>query len=115
MPLGERARDRRHVRRGWLVRRLLLAADVTGLLAAFFATELLFAGAEKMGDRVAVRRLSAVAGVHGPRVSLVTSCFDARGVLLTMCRVDARRAAAYQHSTTWPGFAGRHRNSTIGH
>src|SRR5437773_4902264 len=31
-------------RRGWLVRRALLAADVTGLLAAFAATEVLFRG-----------------------------------------------------------------------
>src|SRR5438445_771977 len=29
-------------RRGWLVQRALLAADVAGLLAAFFAAELLF-------------------------------------------------------------------------
>lgn len=34
----------RHLRRGWLVRRLLLAADVAGLLLAFFATELIFLG-----------------------------------------------------------------------
>src|SRR5713101_581491 len=34
----------RRIRRGWLVRRALLAADIFGLLAAFFATELLFAG-----------------------------------------------------------------------
>jgi len=63
MPLSERARNRRHVRRGWLVRRLLLAADVTGLLAAFFATELLFAGQEVAGGttfgfRVAVFAVS---------------------------------------------------------
>jgi exopolysaccharide biosynthesis polyprenyl glycosylphosphotransferase len=32
------------MRRGWLVRRMLLAADVVGLLAAFFATELLWLG-----------------------------------------------------------------------
>jgi exopolysaccharide biosynthesis polyprenyl glycosylphosphotransferase len=32
------------VRRGWLVRRVLLAADVIGFLVAFFATELLFLG-----------------------------------------------------------------------
>ena len=31
----------RRIRRGWLVRRALLAADVIGLLTAFFATELL--------------------------------------------------------------------------
>ena len=30
------------IRRGWLVRRALLAADATGLLVAFFLTELLF-------------------------------------------------------------------------
>jgi exopolysaccharide biosynthesis polyprenyl glycosylphosphotransferase len=34
----------RHIRRGWLVRRMLLAADVLGLLVAFFACELLFRG-----------------------------------------------------------------------
>jgi exopolysaccharide biosynthesis polyprenyl glycosylphosphotransferase len=33
-----------NIRRGWLVRRMLLAADVVGLLAAFFVTELLFLG-----------------------------------------------------------------------
>jgi exopolysaccharide biosynthesis polyprenyl glycosylphosphotransferase len=33
----------RRIRRGWLVRRALLAADILGLLTAFFATELLFA------------------------------------------------------------------------
>ena len=41
------ARDARHVRRirrGWLVRRILLAADITGLAAAFWMTELLFRG-----------------------------------------------------------------------
>src|SRR3954462_14677946 len=37
--LGEPAR---RIGRGWLVRRALLAADATGLLAAFFLTELLF-------------------------------------------------------------------------
>jgi exopolysaccharide biosynthesis polyprenyl glycosylphosphotransferase len=34
----------RRVRRGWLVRRMLLAADVLGLSAAFFLTEFLFGG-----------------------------------------------------------------------
>jgi exopolysaccharide biosynthesis polyprenyl glycosylphosphotransferase len=34
----------RRVRRGWLVRRMLLAADVAGLTAAFVAIELLFRG-----------------------------------------------------------------------
>jgi exopolysaccharide biosynthesis polyprenyl glycosylphosphotransferase len=38
---SQRARSRR-VRRGWLVRRMLLAADVVGLLAAFVATELIW-------------------------------------------------------------------------
>ena len=34
----------RRVRRGWLVRRALLAADAVGFLVAFFVTELLFLG-----------------------------------------------------------------------
>jgi exopolysaccharide biosynthesis polyprenyl glycosylphosphotransferase len=34
----------RRIRRGWLVRRMLLAADLAGLLAAFFAIELIFLG-----------------------------------------------------------------------
>src|SRR4029453_18991559 len=38
---SQRARSRR-VRRGWLVRRMLLAADVVGLLVAFVATELIW-------------------------------------------------------------------------
>jgi exopolysaccharide biosynthesis polyprenyl glycosylphosphotransferase len=38
------ARQPRRIRRGWLVRRALLAADVTGLMAAFAATEVLFRG-----------------------------------------------------------------------
>lgn len=37
-----RAGQVRRIRRGWLVRRALVAADITGLLAAFAATELLF-------------------------------------------------------------------------
>jgi exopolysaccharide biosynthesis polyprenyl glycosylphosphotransferase len=49
LPLEADARHRRHVRRGWLVRRLLLAADVSALLIAFFATELLFVGHEVAG------------------------------------------------------------------
>jgi exopolysaccharide biosynthesis polyprenyl glycosylphosphotransferase len=36
----------RRMRRGWLVRRALLAADVVGLLVAFSATELLFLSAD---------------------------------------------------------------------
>jgi exopolysaccharide biosynthesis polyprenyl glycosylphosphotransferase len=46
---------RRRMRRGWLVRRMLLAADVSGLALAFLAAELLFlttpnpVGFERMG------------------------------------------------------------------
>jgi exopolysaccharide biosynthesis polyprenyl glycosylphosphotransferase len=39
-------------RRGWLVRRSLLAADVVGLTSAFFLTELLFP--DKLGDRIGI-------------------------------------------------------------
>jgi exopolysaccharide biosynthesis polyprenyl glycosylphosphotransferase len=40
----------RRMRRGWLVRRMLLAADLIGLLAAFAATELFFfAGNDQLG------------------------------------------------------------------
>src|SRR5258708_174249 len=39
----------RRIRRGWLVRRALLAADVLGLLTAFFATELLFLSDHQVG------------------------------------------------------------------
>src|SRR6266480_2135603 len=39
----------RRIRRGWLVRRALLAADVFGLLVAFFVTELLFADNHVVG------------------------------------------------------------------
>lgn len=38
-------------RRGWLVRRVLLLADVTGLLAAFVVAELLFGARGAPGDR----------------------------------------------------------------
>lgn len=42
---GLRAKGgRKRVRRGWLVRRMLLGADVLGLLAAFFVAELVFRG-----------------------------------------------------------------------
>jgi exopolysaccharide biosynthesis polyprenyl glycosylphosphotransferase len=37
-------RQARRIRRGWLVRRMLLAADVAGLVVAFIAIELLFRG-----------------------------------------------------------------------
>ncbi len=40
---------RRRVRRGWIVRRMLLAADVAGLLVAFAATELFFLGDQAAG------------------------------------------------------------------
>ncbi len=43
----------RHVRRGWLVRRMLLAADLAGLLVAFFATELIFLG-HRLVDNVGI-------------------------------------------------------------
>jgi len=43
----------RHIRRGWLVRRMLLAADLAGLLAAFFATELIFLG-NRLIDNVGI-------------------------------------------------------------
>src|SRR5215204_3966221 len=36
--------DQMRHRRGWLVRRLLVVADVVGLVAAFLITELLFRG-----------------------------------------------------------------------
>jgi exopolysaccharide biosynthesis polyprenyl glycosylphosphotransferase len=39
-----RSRPSHRVRRGWLVRRALLAGDLSGLLIAFFATELIFKG-----------------------------------------------------------------------
>lgn len=41
---GTRIAQPRRMRRGWLVRRMLLAADVLGLAAAFALTELLFLG-----------------------------------------------------------------------
>ena len=56
--LDGRARHRRHVRRGWLVRRFLLAADVAALLIAFFATELLFLGHEVAGGTTFGLRLA---------------------------------------------------------
>ena len=42
-PVGDRDQVR-HLRRGWLVRRMLVAADVAGLVVAFVAIELLFRG-----------------------------------------------------------------------
>jgi exopolysaccharide biosynthesis polyprenyl glycosylphosphotransferase len=49
----------RRIRRGWLVRRALLAADALGLLAAFFATELLFAG-DRLINGVGIGRESVI-------------------------------------------------------
>jgi exopolysaccharide biosynthesis polyprenyl glycosylphosphotransferase len=49
---SERVRPRR--RRGWLVRRLLAAADVVGLTSAFLVTELAFSGRSPLIDRVSV-------------------------------------------------------------
>jgi exopolysaccharide biosynthesis polyprenyl glycosylphosphotransferase len=40
----------RRIRRGWLVRRMLLAADVIGLAAAFAVTELLFFTGDGLGS-----------------------------------------------------------------
>ena len=71
-PAGLREQDAeaapRRLRRGWLVRRVLLAADVLGLLAAFFATELLFAnnrlvGAVGLGPKSAIFVASLAAWV----------------------------------------------------
>jgi exopolysaccharide biosynthesis polyprenyl glycosylphosphotransferase len=52
LPLGLEAPPSQlgRVRRGWLVRRMLLAADVVGLLAAFFVTEALFRSSKPIGD-----------------------------------------------------------------
>jgi exopolysaccharide biosynthesis polyprenyl glycosylphosphotransferase len=43
-----------HAKRGWLVRRLLLTADLAGLLLAFTATELLFTGRSAQIDDLGV-------------------------------------------------------------
>lgn len=54
MGAAERSeRSRRH-RRGWLVRRVLLAADVVGLLGAFLVVELLFQGSAVV-DKIGIR------------------------------------------------------------
>jgi exopolysaccharide biosynthesis polyprenyl glycosylphosphotransferase len=47
---GAEGHTRVRIRRGWLVRRALLAADVTGLVAAFLATEALFRGTHELGS-----------------------------------------------------------------
>ena len=44
LPEATRVAQPRRIRRGWLVRRMLLAADILGLAAAFALTELLFLG-----------------------------------------------------------------------
>src|SRR4029450_20100 len=50
VPEGTRIAAPRRIRRGWLVRRMLLAADIVGLAAAFALTELLFlGGADNLG------------------------------------------------------------------
>jgi exopolysaccharide biosynthesis polyprenyl glycosylphosphotransferase len=58
LPPSEASRlaEPRRIRRGWLVRRMLLAADIVGLTAAFAVTELLFlSGAHDLGtDRRAL-------------------------------------------------------------
>jgi exopolysaccharide biosynthesis polyprenyl glycosylphosphotransferase len=54
--LRERAAPQ--IRRGWLVRRALLAADVCGLLVAFFATEAIFH--ESLGGRIGLAPESAI-------------------------------------------------------
>jgi exopolysaccharide biosynthesis polyprenyl glycosylphosphotransferase len=49
-PEPSRLARTRRIRRGWLVRRMLLAADIVGLAAAFAVTELLFlGGADNLG------------------------------------------------------------------
>jgi exopolysaccharide biosynthesis polyprenyl glycosylphosphotransferase len=54
-PLGEGASSdvvpKRH-RRGWLVRRLLTAVDMTGLSVAFILSSVLFADANRVGDHL---------------------------------------------------------------
>ena len=50
---GEHPAARRH-RRGWLVRRVLLASDIVALLAAFFVVEFLFQG-NAVVDRIGIR------------------------------------------------------------
>jgi exopolysaccharide biosynthesis polyprenyl glycosylphosphotransferase len=47
-------------RRGWLVRRMLLAADVIGLLVAFLATEALFSGTNPRVDTIGIPTETAI-------------------------------------------------------
>jgi exopolysaccharide biosynthesis polyprenyl glycosylphosphotransferase len=51
--------DPRRMRRGWLVRRMLLAADVVGLTAAFLLVEILFRGT-LLRDNVGIAVESAI-------------------------------------------------------
>jgi exopolysaccharide biosynthesis polyprenyl glycosylphosphotransferase len=57
---GGLAPEKPQARRGWLVRRMLLGADVIGLLAAFLATELLFMGRSTRVDGVGISVETAV-------------------------------------------------------
>lgn len=57
---GSLAPERAPTRRGWLVRRMLLAADVIGLLGAFLTTELLFMGRSIRVDGIGVSVEAAV-------------------------------------------------------
>jgi exopolysaccharide biosynthesis polyprenyl glycosylphosphotransferase len=51
--LDERGRARVVRRRGWLLRRMLLAADVSGLVLAFLTAQLVLGGTGREGDHVA--------------------------------------------------------------
>jgi exopolysaccharide biosynthesis polyprenyl glycosylphosphotransferase len=57
---GSLAPEIPRARRGWLVRRMLLGADVIGLLVAFLATELLFMGRNTRVDGVGISVEAAV-------------------------------------------------------
>jgi exopolysaccharide biosynthesis polyprenyl glycosylphosphotransferase len=57
---GSLAPEKPRARRGWLVRRMLLGADVIGLLAAFLATELLFMGRSSRVDGIGISIETAV-------------------------------------------------------
>jgi exopolysaccharide biosynthesis polyprenyl glycosylphosphotransferase len=54
LPAEAAARPRRVRRRGWLVRRMLVLADVAGLSVAFAATELVFPARAHVADHVGV-------------------------------------------------------------
>ncbi len=57
---GSLAPEKPQARRGWLVRRMLLAADVIGLFVAFLATELLFVGRSTRVDGVGISVETAI-------------------------------------------------------